>query len=156
MNQKLVRFQSEQIKSYQNLKMLEYCPICLDEVEKTHQLIYCGHKFCHTCLQTQVKYEWPKLLRCALCRRDWNLDDLILIYHQIPDWNIQEIISHRLVRQVLEYQVVRNNDQLTWEPASLVHIVDERLVREYEARLWSLIRHYLEENEDDLNQLDDL
>lgn len=121
----------------------------MDDVEKTHQLVNCGHKFCDNCLQNQVKVEWPRLIRCALCREYWNLNDLISIYNITPDWKIQEIISHRVRGQVLEYQVVREDNQMTWEPASLVHIVDENLVRNYESRLWSLIRYYLDGVDED-------
>lgn len=125
-------------------KMLEFCAICIEEVIETYKLTNCTHKFCKQCLQQQLINEWPNLLKCALCREYWNLDEMKLIYQQLPNWKIQDIIGHRMRELELEYQVVRSDNQISWEPASLISFVHRSIVIHYEARLRAYMKYYLD------------
>lgn len=124
--------------------MSEFCAICLEHVEKINQLVNCGHKFCDECLQQQLKNNWPNLPRCSLCRRYWNIQEVIEIYHRIPNWKVQDIRGHRKTGLTfrLEYKVERSDNYTNWEPASVLSIVESGIIARYEARLRAYRKYY--------------
>lgn len=50
----------------EKLKVQITCPICYEVIEKGHtKITYCGHKYCDEC--------FPKLEKCAICRKTFQL-----------------------------------------------------------------------------------